>query len=66
MIKEIAKSQKRVITFESAFPYSPKPVHPDKANNYGIQGTTWRTISKSEYDSCIDPLTSTYWPFPEK
>ena len=50
MAKRIAKSQGRMLTFASAFPYSPTK----SKTSRGVPGTSWIQILKSDYDSCID------------
>ena len=50
LAKEIARSQSRILSFESAFPVGQSSRPPR-----GIPGTTWVTIDKATYDSCIDP-----------
>lgn len=62
-IIEIVKTQGRSVSFESAFPYDPKPVR-TTAYLYGIPGSANRKISKAEYDACKDPFTPNYWPRP--
>jgi hypothetical protein len=48
-IREIAKEQGRCIKIASAFPFD------TKRNRIGVDRTDWIRISKSDYDSCIDP-----------
>ena len=50
LAKEIAQSQGRRLTFESAF-----PAGPGSASTRGVPGTTWVEIDKTTYDSCLDP-----------
>lgn len=64
-VKDIASSQGRTVTIESAYPYSATPVKKDTFL-YGIDGTIQRKIEKSDYDNCLDPLTTTYWPSPKR
>ena len=50
LAKHIARSQKRCLLFESAF-----PVGPGSTSTRGIPGTTWVHIDKATYDACRDP-----------
>ena len=47
--KEIAQTQGRWLTFESAY-----PVGLGSCSKRGISGTTWVQIDKETYDSCLD------------
>lgn len=49
LAKEIAKNQRRLLTFESAFPHQQ-----GRYERRGIPGMEWVHIDKSLYDSCID------------
>ena len=46
--KEVARDQNRTVLFESAFPVVPRK------RPFGIDKTTWITIDKATYDSCLD------------
>jgi uncharacterized LabA/DUF88 family protein len=48
-VREIAKERGRWVKIASAFPYDASK------NRIGIEATDWIHISKSDYDSCIDP-----------
>jgi len=50
-IRNISKERNIYAEIASAFPENPDPAY-----SRGIHKTTWLTISKSEYDSCIDPI----------
>jgi uncharacterized LabA/DUF88 family protein len=50
LAKEIAKSQKRRLSFESAF-----VVGGNATYDRGVPGTSWSPIDKAMYDACIDP-----------
>ena len=50
LAKQIAASQNRTLTFESAF-----PVGPGSASRRGIHGTAWVRIDQAMYDACLDP-----------
>ena len=50
LAKGIARSQRRTLAFESAF-----PVGPGSASKRGVPGTKWVRIDKATYDSCRDP-----------
>ena len=50
LAKQIAASQNRTLTFESAF-----PVGPGSASRRGIDGTAWVRIDRAMYDACLDP-----------
>ena len=50
LAKTIAKTQRRTIEIESAF-----PVGPGSPSNRGVPGTKWIQIDKSTYDACFDP-----------
>ncbi len=50
LAKRIARSQRRSLGFESAF-----PVGPGSRSERGIPGTTWVRIDKATYDACRDP-----------
>jgi hypothetical protein len=50
-IRKISKERGRQVKIASAFPDNPNPAY-----RRGIDKTEWHTISKSEYDSCIDPV----------
>ena len=49
LAREIAQGQNRSLDFESAFPPVPG------RRNFGIPNTTWVSIDKATYDSCLDP-----------
>ena len=49
MAKQIARMQKRILTFESSYPLASK-----NPSRRGIPGTTWVPIAKSTYDACLD------------
>ena len=49
LAKAIAKSQRRSLAFESAF-----PVGPGSSSRRGVPGTTWVPIDKASYDACRD------------
>jgi uncharacterized LabA/DUF88 family protein len=49
-IRAISKEYGRWIKIVSAFPYDPM-----KPRTKGVRKTDWLRISKSDYDSCIDP-----------
>ena len=50
LAKNIAKSQKRYLHFESAY-----PVGPSSTSTRGIPGTKWIRIDQAAYDACRDP-----------
>ena len=50
LAKQVAASQSRTLTFESAF-----PVGPGSISRRGIPGTTWVHIDQAMYDACLDP-----------
>ncbi len=50
LAKQIAASQNRTLTFESAF-----PVSAGSASRRGIDGTNWVRINRAMYDACLDP-----------
>ena len=50
LAKEIAKTQKRYLHFESAF-----VVGGNATYDRGVPGTFWSPIDKAMYDACIDP-----------
>ena len=50
LAKEIARSQKRHLQFESAF-----PTGPGSKSTRGIPGTRWVQIEQVTYDACRDP-----------
>lgn len=50
LCRRVARSQGRVLPFESAFPYRPGAGSPR-----GIPSTTWVHIDKVLYDACLDP-----------
>lgn len=50
LAKNIARSQKRYLLFESAF-----PVGPGSATRRGVPGTKWIHIDQATYDACRDP-----------
>ena len=49
LAKEIARSQNRQLTYESAFPFEL-----GRSTPRGIPGTTWVRIDRATYDSCLD------------
>ena len=50
LAKNIARSQRRYLLFESAF-----PVGAGSSSKRGVPGTTWAPIDKATYDACRDP-----------
>ncbi len=50
LAKNIARSQKRHLLFESAL-----PVGPGSISTRGVPGTTWTHIDRATYDACRDP-----------
>ena len=50
LAKQIAASQGRTLTFESAF-----PVGPGSRSRRGVPGTIWVPIDQGAYDACYDP-----------
>ena len=50
LAKQVAASQNRMLTFESAF-----PVGPGSRSRRGVPGTTWVPIDQAMYDACLDP-----------
>ena len=50
LAKQIAASQNRTLTFESAFPF-----HRGRVSPRGVPGTTWVHIDQAMYDACLDP-----------
>lgn len=50
LAKLIARSQRRTLTFESAF-----PVGPGSFSRRGVPGTIWVPIDQATYDACHDP-----------
>lgn len=50
LAKQIAKTQARLLYFESAF-----VVGTTTSNRRGVPGTHWVPIDKTLYDACIDP-----------
>jgi hypothetical protein len=51
LAKEVAQSQNRRVTVESAF----IPRTENRALRRGIDTTDWVRIKKAMYDSCFDP-----------
>ena len=49
LAKQIAESQNRTLTFESAF-----PVGPGSRSRRGVPGTNWVHIDRATYDACRD------------
>ena len=50
LAKQIAASQNRMLTFESAFPF-----HQGRVSPRGVPGTIWVPIDQAMYDACLDP-----------
>ncbi len=50
LAKQIAASQNRTLSFESAFPF-----HRGRVSPRGVPGTTWVHIDRAMYDDCLDP-----------
>ena len=50
LARQIAESQNRTLTFESAFPF-----HRGRVSPRGVPGTTWVHIDQAMYDACLDP-----------
>ncbi len=50
LAKQIAASQNRKLTFESAFPF-----HKGRVSHRGVPGTIWVHIDQAMYDACRDP-----------
>ena len=50
LAKLIARSQRRTLTLESAF-----PVGPGSFSRRGVPGTIWVPIDQATYDACHDP-----------
>ena len=50
LAKQIAASQNRNLTFESAFPF-----HQGRVSPRGVPGTIWVHIDQAMYDACHDP-----------
>lgn len=50
LAKDVARSQGRMLTFESAFPQGSR-----SRSTRGIPGTQWVPIDKNTYDACHDP-----------
>lgn len=61
-IQDIAKSQRRGVKIESAFPYTDTPRDPSSFAPRGIRGTRYRKIKQPDYDNNLDPFTPNYWP----
>lgn len=55
LAKEIAKSQGRLLHFESSF-----VVGPNTTYDRGVPGTSWVRIDKILYDACLDPTDYRY------